>query len=123
MTENSQNKLKECHADLQRLIDEVNRLYPIQVICGHRGKEDQDQAFKEKKSKLQFPNSKHNQKPSLAVDIVPDPDRNPKTIDWNDKTEWEIMCHTVEQVADHLNIKIRLGRDFKFKDYPHVELK
>jgi peptidoglycan L-alanyl-D-glutamate endopeptidase CwlK len=122
MTSTSQSKLKECDEKLQKLITRLNELYPVQVICGHRNKEDQDKAFKEKKSKLQFPNSKHNKKPSLAVDIVPDPDKSPKTIDWNDINEFEIMCHTVEQVADELDIKIRLGRDFKFRDYPHVEL-
>ena len=100
----------------------VDELYPLQVICGYRGKEDQDKAFAEKKSKLKFPESKHNKKPSLAVDIVPDPDRNPKTIAWADLNEFEIMCHTVESCADELDIKIRLGRDFSFVDFPHIEL-
>lgn len=122
MTNKSLDRLKECHPDIQRLIERVNQLYPIQVICGYRGKEDQDKAFAENKSKLKFPDSKHNKRPSLAVDIVPDPDQNPKTIDWTDFDEWEVMCETVAQIADELNIKIRLGRDFKFKDYPHFEL-
>jgi peptidoglycan L-alanyl-D-glutamate endopeptidase CwlK len=122
MTSGSEAKLKECHEKLQKLMAAVNERYPIQVICGHRNKEDQDKAFAEKKSKLKFPDSKHNRKPSLAVDIVPDPDRNPKTLDWNDTKEWQIMLHVVEQVADEMDIKIRLGRDFKFVDLPHCEL-
>lgn len=122
MTEKSLSRLNECHPKLIKLITEVNKRYPVQVSCGHRNKEDQDKAFAEKKSKLQFPNSKHNKKPSLAVDLIPDPDNNPATIDWNDTKEWQIMCHVVEQVADELEIEIRLGRDFKFVDLPHVEL-
>lgn len=122
MDSRSLSKLKECHPDLIKLIMAVDALYPVQVICGHRGKEDQDKAFAEKKSKLKFPESKHNKKPSLAVDVVPDPDQNPKTISWVDLKEFEIMCYTLESKADELGIKIRLGRDFSFKDFPHVEL-
>lgn len=123
MDSKSLQKLKECHPDLIKLIMAVDVHYPVQVICGHRGKEDQDKAFEEKKSKLKFPDSKHNKTPSLAVDVVPDPDRNPKTISWADLNEFQIMCHVIEQQADELDIKIRLGRDFKFVDMPHVELK
>lgn len=123
MTSNSLSKLKECDPRLVKLIMRVDELYPVQVICGHRNKEDQDKAFAEKKSKLKFPDSKHNKKPSLAVDLVPDPDRNPKTISWTDMKEWQIMCHVVEQAADELGINIRLGRDFSFVDWPHIELR
>lgn len=122
MDTRSLNKLKECHPNLIKLIMRVDKLYPVQVICGHRNKEDQEKAVLEKKSKLHYPNSKHNKTPSMAVDIVPDPDKNPKTISWADLNAFEIMCHTVESAADELDIKIRLGRDFSFKDWPHVEL-
>lgn len=122
MNNDSLARLKTCHPDLIKLIKRVDEIYPIHVICGYRGKEDQDRAFNEKKSKLKFPESKHNKKPSLAVDIVPDPDRNSKTLSWNDIAAFEIMLLAVESVADEYKIKIRLGRDFKFKDFPHVEL-
>lgn len=100
----------------------VDELYPVQVICGYRGKEEQNKAFAEKKTKLEFPKSKHNKFPALAVDIVPDPDRNPKTISWVDLTQFELMLKVVESVACDMELKIRLGRDFSFKDWPHVEL-
>jgi peptidoglycan L-alanyl-D-glutamate endopeptidase CwlK len=123
MNSTSLKKLKECHQDLQRLALAVDEVYPIQVVCGHRGKEEQDRAVAEGKSKLKFPESKHNKKPSLAVDVVPDPDRNPKTIAWADLREFEIMLLVFEAKADEMGIQIRLGRDFKFKDFPHIELK
>lgn len=123
MTSKSLERLKQCDQRLIKLILRLDEIYPVQVICGHRNEEDQNKAFKEKKSKLKFPNSKHNKTPSLAVDIVPDPDRNPKTISWVDLNEFEIMCLTVESVAEEQGIKIRLGRDFSFKDWPHIELK
>jgi peptidoglycan L-alanyl-D-glutamate endopeptidase CwlK len=123
MNEKSKERLLECHPDLQRLMLKVNEIYPIQVICGYRGEADQNKAFAEKKSKLMFPMSKHNKKPSLAVDIVPDPDFNPRTIDWNRIAAFKVMCFAVELVAEELKIKINLGRDFSFRDFPHIELK
>lgn len=122
MDAKSSEKLKECHSDIQKLMRRVDEIYPIQVICGHRNEADQNKAFADKKSKLKFPESKHNKKPSLAVDVVPDPDRNPKTISWVDITQYEIMCLAIEAAADELDIEIKLGRDFSFKDYPHCEL-
>jgi peptidoglycan L-alanyl-D-glutamate endopeptidase CwlK len=123
MDSKSLDKLKECHPDLQTLIRRVDEVYPVQVICGFRSNEDQQKAFDEGKSKAPPGKSKHNQKPSLAVDVVPDPDRNHKTISWTDLTQYEIMCFAIEQIAEDLNIKIRLGRDFSIVDWPHVELK
>lgn len=128
MNSTSLKKLKTCHADLVKLALAVDEVYPIQVICGARSKEDQDKAFAEKKSKLKYPKSKHNvgkeagRELSDALDAVPDPDRNPKTIAWADLKEFEIMCLVFESKAEELGIKIRLGRDFPFKDWPHVEL-
>lgn len=122
MNKTSRDKLATCHQNLIRLAIAVNNVYPIQCICGHRSDADQEKAFKEGRSKLRAGESKHNKRPSLAGDFAPDPDRNAATLDWNDKEEWEKMCLVFEQKADELDIKIRLGRDFSFKDYPHIEL-
>lgn len=123
MDSKSLSRLKECDKRLQKLILAVDEVFPVSVVCGHRGEEDQNRALAEKKSKLKFPDSKHNKRPSLAVDIVPDPERDGnKTISWADLSAFEVMCLTVESMADKHDIKIRLGRDFSFKDYPHVEL-
>lgn len=122
MNKKSRDKLATCHPNLIRLAIAVNNVYPIQCICGYRNDTDQEKAFKEGRSKLPPGKSKHNKKPSLAADFVPDPDTNPATIDWNDIEEFEKMCLVFEQKADEMGIKIRLGRDFRFKDFPHVEL-
>jgi peptidoglycan L-alanyl-D-glutamate endopeptidase CwlK len=122
MNQASLEKLKTCHKDLQRLIRRVDEIYPVHVICGYRGEEAQNDAFSNGKSQKKYPESKHNKTPSLAVDVVPDPDRDPKTLSWVDLKQYEIMCLAIESAADELKIKIRLGRDFKMKDWPHVEL-
>jgi hypothetical protein len=127
VNETSRKKLKTCHPDLQRLALAVDEVFPIQITCGARGKEAQNEAFKNGNSKLKYPKSKHNvgkeagRDLSDALDAIPDPDRNPSTIDWKDLNQFQIMCLTFEQKADELGIKIRLGRDFKMKDWPHIE--
>lgn len=122
MNKTSRLKLESCHQNIIRLAIAVNNIYPIQCICGHRNEYEQSKAFHNGMSRLEFPKSKHNSKPSLAADFVPDPDNSAKTLDWNDIEEFERMCLVFEQVADEMDIKIRLGRDFSFKDFPHIEL-
>ena len=122
MNKRSLEKLKTCHPDMQKLGKAVNEVFPIQCICGERNEADQNKAYSMGASKKKYPHSKHNQKPSLAGDFVPDPDNNPATLDWNDIEAFEMMCSVFEKKADELDIKIRLGRDFSFKDFPHIEL-
>lgn len=112
----SLERLSECHEDLQRIANELIKEMDVTVLCGYRGKEEQEQAFINGNSKLRFPHSKHNRKPSLAVDIVPYP------IDWKDMKRFLDMCAAIERIADELKIKIILGRDFTFRDWPHIEL-
>lgn len=128
MNSTSLKKLSTCHPDIQALAKEVDSHYPIQCICGERNEADQDKAYEQRMSRVKFPNSKHNINPKMgrtnswAGDFVPDPDRNPKTLNWTDIKSFERMCLEFEEAARKLKIKIRLGRDFTFKDMPHVEL-
>lgn len=121
----SKRRLAECHPDLQKLMNEVIKHYDIVILCGFRGKDEQDKAFREGKSKLAFPKSKHNVTPSLAVDIAPYP------LDWNDLKRFWHLAGYVKATAERLGIKIRQGADWdgdndfkdqKFVDLPHVEL-
>ena len=114
-------KLETVHPDLQRICRELIKELDITVLCGVRGEKEQNAAFVAGHSKLQYPRSKHNKVPSEAVDIAPY-NAKKKGIDWNDIPAFIDMCKRVERIAKELGIKIRLGRDFSFKDYPHVEL-
>jgi peptidoglycan LD-endopeptidase CwlK len=109
-------RLAECHLDLQEIAYELIKEMNVTVLCGHRGEQEQNAAFINGKSKLRWPNSKHNKKPSLAMDVAPYP------IKWDDYAAFDDMCNRIERIAQELQIPIRLGRDFPFKDYPHVEL-
>jgi hypothetical protein len=112
----SLQRLAECDVKLRDIIFELAKQMEIVVLCGYRGEKEQNEAFAKGTSKLKFPKSKHNQKPSRAVDVAPYP------IDWNDLKRFQEMCNKIESIATKLEIKIRLGRDFKFVDMPHVEL-
>lgn len=86
---------------------------PLLVIIGHRTKAEQDKAFAEKKSKLQFPKSKHNSNPSRAVDIAPlTLIKGKQDIDWNNRELFAYFGGYVMRVADELKLKIRWGGDW-----------
>lgn len=121
LSKTSESRLNGCHPDLRLIVRGVIKEMDIAVLCGPRGKEEQNEAYRTGKSKVKYPNSKHNtgeeagRELSDAVDIAPYP------IDWNDISRFKKMLEIVERVAKEHNIKIRLGRDFSFKDYPHIE--
>lgn len=128
LSKSSQEKLSTCSEPLRDLVEAVARYYPIQVVEGHRPRDRQDEAFEQGKSKVQWPDSKHNDYPSNAVDLAPLKDGK---IDWNDKHQWYHLGGFVMGMASALGIKIRWGGDWdgdqdlkdqKFFDLPHFEL-
>jgi peptidoglycan L-alanyl-D-glutamate endopeptidase CwlK len=113
----SKQKLKSCHPLLRKIAKELIKIIDVKVLCCYRDASEQETAYSLGHSKLQYPHSKHNVKPSLAIDIAPYP------LDWDDIGSFERMCGIIEGIAHCHEIKIRLGRDFKFcKDYVHIEL-
>lgn len=117
LSKRSIQKLNTCHSDLKRLIEAVALEEKCAVICGFRGRYEQEKAYYEGKSRAKWGMSKHNMKPSQAVDVVPLP------LDWNNIPSFEKLGAKIMQKADELGIKIKWGRDFNgLKDYPHFEL-
>ena len=142
----SQDKLNTCCANLIRLFNIVIKRYDCTILCGRRDKQEQEKAYKEKRSKVRYPNSTHNRFPSRGVDVSPYP--IPKN--WG-KISWELIpkkhqatiqkeikeLHKfyhfngyVKGVADCNDISIRQGHDWdadnefndqSFDDLVHVE--
>ena len=112
----SLERLETCHEDLQEICHELIQYMDVTVLCGHRGEKEQNAAFHAGRSKLMYPRSKHNITPSRAVDLAPWP------IDWQDIKRFKEMTDHVVRIAKEKGIKVRMGRDFSFKDWPHVEL-
>ena len=121
----SKQKLATCHEDLQRVMNQVVKMYDCTILCGHRDEEAQTSAYNAGKSKVKWPNSKHNATPSEAVDAAPYP------IDWNDLERFRRFAWFVKGVAAGMGIVIRIGADWDsdnditdqtFHDLPHFEL-
>lgn len=134
----SLSRLSLCDGDLVVTLSYVDRIYPFEVICGHRSREEQNVAFLNGKSKVEYPNSKHNFLPSLAVDIAPKV--NGKLILANDSTSLNYQkelrqiyhfCGFVLAVFFNKGIKVKWGGDWdsdldiiekNFNDLYHFEL-
>ena len=124
----SRNRLKTCDILLQQLFEYIIIKYDCSIICGYRGKTEQNRAFKEGKSKKKYPESKHNTFPSRAVDVAPY--IAGKGISW-DKDQCYYFAGYVKGIADSLNIPIRCGADWDkdndinnqiFNDLVHFEI-
>ncbi len=127
----SEENLSQCHEDIQRLFREVVKYYDCSVICGHRGEKDQNEAYHSGRSKLKFPESKHNSFPSEGVDVVPYFKNRPH-VRWDDKEKFYEFAGIVQGIAATLGINIRWGgnwdrddelHDQGFMDLPHYEIK
>ena len=120
------SRLKTCDQKLQELFYEVVKHFDCSIIEGHRGEERQNKAFADGKSKVKYPNGKHNQNPSIAVDVAPYP------IDWSDRDRFHYFGGFVLGVAKQMGMNIRWGGDWnqdtktkdnKFDDLVHFEIK
>jgi|TARA_R110002124_G_scaffold158212_1_gene325310 peptidoglycan LD-endopeptidase CwlK len=119
-------RLQTCDQKLQELFYEVVKHFDCSIIEGNRGEERQNKAFADGKSKVKYPNGKHNKFPSVAVDVAPYP------IDWSDRDRFHYFGGFVLGVAKQMGMNIRWGGDWnqdtetkdnKFDDLVHFEIK
>ena len=116
---NSKRHRDTCHPDLQRVLNEAIKHYDFSVIWGHRGQAEQDRAFNEGNSLVQWPNSKHNHQPSKAFDVVPYPGgfQNPDE-------EFYVLATYIFSAASKCGVRLRWGGHWtRLKDMAHFELR
>ena len=65
--------LASCDERLQKVFNEVIKHVDCSVLEGHRGEERQNKLQEEGKSKVRYPDGRHNASPSNAVDVAPYP--------------------------------------------------
>tara|TARA_R100001443_G_scaffold90_1_gene321 strand:+ start:7320 stop:7709 length:390 start_codon:yes stop_codon:yes gene_type:complete len=125
-SKSSLSKLETCHDDLQKVFKEVIKHVDCTIIEGHRGEERQNKLCDEGKSKVRFPNGRHNASPSCAVDVMAYP------IDWDDRERNTLFAGYVIGLARGMGVTLRWGGDWDsdfnlkenfFDDHPHFELK
>lgn len=128
----SRERLATCQPLLQTLMYRVVARRDIFIACGTRGKEEQELAFVQEKSKVRWPNSKHNKSPSEAADAVPWPEK------WDSPSAFlEVRTIVMEEWAQMVDEGLTIGWDLrwggdwdgdgdltdqKFDDRPHWEL-
>ena len=107
---------EQLHPDLQRLADVVLLLCPfdLSLTDSHRGKEAQHAAYHSGASQLDWPNSKHNKKPSDAMHLDPYP------INYKNPKKYYVLAGIVLMIAFHLQIDIRWGGDWD-SDYDFTD--
>jgi len=122
----SRERLNTCDSKLQKVFNEVIKHVDCSVLEGHREKDRQNKLYEEGKTKVKYPNGRHNRQPSSAVDVTPYP------VDWKDRERQTLFAGFVIGVASQMNINLRWGGDWdqdfqvvdnRFDDFPHFELK
>jgi len=132
----SKGRLATCHPDLQLIFNTAIKTVDCSVFCGHRSKANQNKAFDNGLSQVQYPNSKHNSFPSMATDGGPY-FIELKNTDWEDHKAFAVFAGYLLRIADELLEKkeithrLRWGGDWDgdgrtsdetFVDLPHFEL-
>ena len=122
----SRERLSTCDSKLQKVFNEVIKHVDCSILEGHREKDRQNKLYEEGKTKVKYPNGRHNRQPSSAVDVTPYP------VDWKDRERQTLFAGFVIGVASQMNINLRWGGDWdqdfqvvdnRFDDFPHFELK
>ena len=120
----SSRRLITCHVDIHRVMLPVVKVYDCSVIWGYRGEARQNRAVANGHSLTNWPDSRHNINPSLAIDIVPYP------IDWTSIDRFKELAWVIKGSAQALDVPLEWGGDWenwivngkKRKDYAHWQL-
>lgn len=136
----SQSRLDTCHPDIQKILNELIKIYDISILEGTRSNERQAELYALGRSQLDGVNkkSKHQSSPSTAVDIMPyKKGTNAFSGNEKDKARFYFMMGMVKAISTRLlyegeiTHKVRFGLDWdsddifddqNFDDLPHFEL-
>ena len=147
----STQRLSTAHGKLQVIAHDVIKFMDHTIVTGHRDKATQDKLYP-KFSKVQWPNSKHNSNPSLAIDVAPfvkpygaifgNVDDIQKIMNYNKVSKAEAQSFIIkayarligayEAVAYQHGVILRVGLDWdndfdmtdqRFHDLGHLEIR
>lgn len=138
----SRARLDTCSPSIQRVFWEVVRFHDCTVIEGHRTRERQNELFNAtpQRTKVMWPNSKHNGSPSDAADVgpyiagrgIPWPDKKKhKDTYIKDLAQFYYFAGIVIATAKSMDIILRWGGDWDrdntltdqtFDDLVHFEV-
>ena len=122
----SKERLSSCDERLQDVFNEVINYVDCSILEGHRSKERQNKLYDEGRTKVKYPNGRHNSSPSKAVDVTPYP------VNWEDRERQTLFAGFVLGIARGMGIRLRWGGDWdmdfqvmdnRFDDFPHFEVR
>ena len=125
----SKAELAGADARLHKVAHIVLKIKDHSILKGHRPKLEQNTAFADGNSKVQWPNGKHNDRPSLAIDVQTFP-RPEKEQDLREEQYYLLGLYV--GVAKMLGFTFRTGADWDsdgeisdngWDDLFHVEVK
>lgn len=148
----SKEKLTQCHLDIQFIANKAIEYVDFTVVTGHRGPAEQNDLYDRGFSKVRYPNSKHNSRPSIAIDVAPyykkygvlfgGPEQVKRIMQLTGKDRKEVEAFILKAYARLIGIfegialinqiPLRLGMDWDgdfdtldqtFHDLGHIELK
>ena len=122
----SKERLATCDKRLQDVFNEVIKHVDCSILEGHRSKERQNKLYDEGRTKVRYPDGRHNFNPSRAVDVTPYP------VNWEDRERQTLFAGFVLGTARSMGINLRWGGDWdqdfqvmdnRFDDFPHFEIR
>ena len=124
-SDKSISNLTTCDTRLQQVLLRVVHDFDCTILEGHRDRERQNRMVDEGKSRVRWPDGKHNTVPSRAVDVAAYP------IVWDDRERQTLFAGFVLATAKAMGIELRWGGDWsmdfevkdnRFDDLVHFEL-
>lgn len=128
-SQESIRRLNQAHHLIGKVAERVIQVVDVKIGETLRGREKQQRYYREGKSKLQYPDSKHNQRPAEAAHFLPYPEL------WDASTErWYYVGGVVVGIASVVlpdDVGWRWGGDWdgddifgdqQFDDLAHHEL-
>ena len=102
--------------DLQRVARKAleTEVMDFAIVCSFRGEFDQNHLFQEEKSRVEWPNSKHNKWPAKAMDLAP---WVKGKLSWN-KFHCCVLAGVVLAVAKMEGAELRWGGNWDMDDEP-----
>lgn len=92
--------------NLQRVFQEVAKDYNCTVLCGFRGKSEQEKELAEGDSDAAWGESAHNSYPARAVDVMPYYETKPH-IRYDDIVELRVFRNYVNYIAGELGVELK----------------
>lgn len=118
-SDRSLRNLETCVEPLQLVAHRAIQVIDFSVLCGHRGREAQNDAFDQGASKVRWPHSIHNLDPSEAFDLAPYP------ISWARVDEWRFieLAGVILRAAHELEVPLDWGFHIWGWDMPHFQIR